>query len=56
MEQNRREVLSLYREVLKQLTVNIPRRLEREAKIAVSLREFDNNEIGVQACIQVNNG
>jgi hypothetical protein len=36
MEQNRREVLALYRDLLKSVSRSIPRKLEREAKLAVS--------------------
>jgi len=35
MESNKREVLALYRELLKSLHRTIPRKIEREAKIAV---------------------
>jgi hypothetical protein len=35
-ETNRREVLQLYRELLKGVARSIPRKLEREAKLAVS--------------------
>ena len=35
-DSNRREVLALYREVLKAVDRTIPRKLEKEAKLAVS--------------------
>jgi len=39
-DSNRREVLALYREVLKAVDRTIPRKLEKEAKLAVSPRFF----------------
>jgi hypothetical protein len=35
-DSNRREVLALYREILKSIDRTIPRKLEKEAKLAVS--------------------
>ena len=40
-DSNRREVLALYREVLKAVDHTIPRKLEKEAKLAVSLSSLD---------------
>eukprot|EP00347_Sterkiella_histriomuscorum_P020010 403339444 len=34
LESNKREVLALYRELLKAVIKNMPRKLEREAKLA----------------------
>ena len=35
-DSNRREVLALYREILKAIDRTVPRKLEKEAKLAVS--------------------
>ena len=60
-DSNRREVLALYREVLKAVDRTIPRKLEKEAKLAVRispffgllqyLRGLSLLSLGIQICI-----
>ena len=59
-DSNRREVLALYREVLKAVDRTIPRKLEKEAKLAVSprffglllyLRGLSLLSLGIQICL-----
>ena len=59
-DSNRREVLALYREVLKAVDRTIPRKLEKEAKLAVSRQLYTPSlprkahppfPVGIQICL-----